>query len=199
MATNEGSSAARAGDGDDRSIPALWVAFSNLDQKFEARFETMMNSLQQVMVQLGVDDHHPRREPLAPMMREEAQTPPPPPSRQEFQLRRNQLPGDAPIGIHDGEFRPPPRPLAPIYDSDDGEGMWVNRGPRFGRRNNRYVDEGGSDFKFKIDIPGFDGHLNIKDYLDWERAVENFFDYMNMPEEKQAKLVAYKLSGDASA
>ena len=51
----------------------------------------------------------------------------------------------------------------------------------------------------KIDLPSFDGHLHIEDFLDWLHAVENFFDYMEIPDEKRVKLVAYKLRGGASA
>ncbi|KAI0529011.1 hypothetical protein KFK09_001556 [Dendrobium nobile] len=43
------------------------------------------------------------------------------------------------------------------------------------------------------------GRLHIEDYLDWERAVETFFDYMEIPHEKQVKYVACWLKGGASA
>ncbi|PKU77326.1 putative mitochondrial protein [Dendrobium catenatum] len=36
------------------------------------------------------------------------------------------------------------------------------------------------EFHIKLDIPFFDGRLHIEDYLDWERAVEAFFDYMEI-------------------
>lgn len=50
-----------------------------------------------------------------------------------------------------------------------------------------------------MDIPTFDGHLHIKDLLDWLQAVEQFFNYMEIPEHQQVEFVAYKLHGGASA
>ncbi|KAI0520337.1 hypothetical protein KFK09_007809 [Dendrobium nobile] len=50
-----------------------------------------------------------------------------------------------------------------------------------------------------MDIPFFDGHLHIEDYLDWEKAVENFFEYMEIEPDKQVKYVACRLKGGASA
>ncbi|XP_020702058.1 uncharacterized protein LOC110113720 [Dendrobium catenatum] len=48
-------------------------------------------------------------------------------------------------------------------------------------------------------MPFFDGRLHIEDYLDWERAVEKFFDYMEIEPEKQVKYVSCRLKGGASA
>ncbi|XP_028552490.1 uncharacterized protein LOC114580129 [Dendrobium catenatum] len=41
--------------------------------------------------------------------------------------------------------------------------------------------------------------LHIEDYLDWERAVETFFEYMDIDPERQVKYVACRLKGGASA
>ena len=51
----------------------------------------------------------------------------------------------------------------------------------------------------KIDFPSFDGHLHIEDFLDWLHTIKNFFDCMEIPDEKRIKLVAYKLRGGVSA
>ena len=51
----------------------------------------------------------------------------------------------------------------------------------------------------KIDLPTFQGHLRIAEFWDWITEVECFFDYMKIQEEKQVKLVAYKLKGGATA
>lgn len=55
------------------------------------------------------------------------------------------------------------------------------------------------DHRLKLDLPCFDGHLHIEDYLDWEQAVEAFFDYMDVAPERQVKFVACKLIGGAAA
>lgn len=51
----------------------------------------------------------------------------------------------------------------------------------------------------RMDLLSFDGHLHIEDFLDWQAGVEQFFDYMEVQEEKKVKLVAYKLTGGTSA
>jgi len=51
----------------------------------------------------------------------------------------------------------------------------------------------------KIDLPLFNGHLQIEDFLDWVMEVERFFDYMSIREDRKVKLVAYKFKGGASA
>lgn len=50
----------------------------------------------------------------------------------------------------------------------------------------------------KVDIQYFDGHLGIEEFMDWLSSVETFFEYMNIPEDKRVKLVAYKFKGGAS-
>ncbi|PON52402.1 hypothetical protein TorRG33x02_308430 [Trema orientale] len=83
-------------------------------------------------------------------------------------------------------------------DSDDDVEAWIEDTQRYNQRiNNR--PQFANDFKIKIDIPSFDGTLGNKDFLDWLRTVENFFDCMEVPNEKQVKLVVYKFKGSAIA
>uniref|UniRef100_A0A2N9J550 CCHC-type domain-containing protein n=1 Tax=Fagus sylvatica TaxID=28930 RepID=A0A2N9J550_FAGSY len=78
------------------------------------------------------------------------------------------------------------------------------------QRDPEFRDRGGQDFRgyggrgeqneyrMKMDLLTFDGHLHVKDFLDWQSNVERFFDYMEILEDKKVKLVAYKLIGGAS-
>ncbi|XP_020702760.1 uncharacterized protein LOC110114275, partial [Dendrobium catenatum] len=66
------------------------------------------------------------------------------------------------------------------------------------RRRIRGNDRQHSEFRVKMDIPFFDGRLHIEDYLDWERAVETFFEYMDVEPMKQVKYVACRLKSRAS-
>ena len=52
-------------------------------------------------------------------------------------------------------------------------------------------------FRMKMDLPSFNRQLQIKGFLDWLVLVERFFDYMDIPEDKKVKLVAYRLLGGA--
>ncbi|EXC41629.1 hypothetical protein L484_000542 [Morus notabilis] len=40
-------------------------------------------------------------------------------------------------------------------------------------------------FKLRIDIPEFDGYLDIERFLDWVKTVDNFIDYMDIPKKEQ--------------
>ncbi|KAG7961926.1 hypothetical protein I3843_09G040300 [Carya illinoinensis] len=44
----------------------------------------------------------------------------------------------------------------------------------------------------KIDLPCFNRHLHVESFLDWLLELENFFDYMQIPEAQQVKLVAHQ-------
>ena len=56
-----------------------------------------------------------------------------------------------------------------------------------------------SDYKINVDIPNFYGGMHVEEFLDWILGVENFFQYMEILQDKQVKLVAFKLKGAAFA
>ena len=45
------------------------------------------------------------------------------------------------------------------------------------------------DYNFKVEIPEFQGSLELKDFIDWLNTVERVFDYYEVMDEKKAKLV----------
>lgn len=49
----------------------------------------------------------------------------------------------------------------------------------------------------KIDLPSFNRHLHIEDFLYWVTEVERFFDYICIPKDRKVKLVVYKFKGGA--
>ena len=54
------------------------------------------------------------------------------------------------------------------------------------------------DFRLKVDIPTFNGNLNIEDLLDWLAEVDRCFDYMEVPKDRRVRLVTCRLKGRAS-
>ncbi|XP_028553742.1 uncharacterized protein LOC114580414 [Dendrobium catenatum] len=85
--------------------------------------------------------------------------------------------------------------LGRSVEQSDSEGEIIpNR-----RRRQTDRDRTHGDFRIKLDIPFFDGGLHIEDYLDWERSVESFFEYMEVEPERQVKYVACRLRGGMSA
>ena len=60
-------------------------------------------------------------------------------------------------------------------------------------------EQGPQSFRMKMDLPSFNGQLQIEGFLDWLAVVQRFFDYKEIPEDKKVKLVAYRLMGGASA
>ncbi|XP_020696471.1 uncharacterized protein LOC110109634 [Dendrobium catenatum] len=79
-----------------------------------------------------------------------------------------------------------------ISESEEEMGYRQRRRPRGTGRSH-------GEFKVKLDIPYFDGRLHIEDFLDWERTVETFFEYMDIEPERQVKYVACRLKGGAGA
>ncbi|XP_010247056.1 PREDICTED: uncharacterized protein LOC104590196 [Nelumbo nucifera] len=82
--------------------------------------------------------------------------------------------------------------IAPVIPSDGRTGRnWRNH-VNFNQRRND------DEFKLKVDIPTFSEDLDIKGLLDWITEVDRFFEYMEIPEERRVKLVAFRLKGGAS-
>lgn len=49
-----------------------------------------------------------------------------------------------------------------------------------------------------MDLPNFYGGSHIEGFMDVISQVENFFRYMEIPQEKWVKLLVFKLKGAAS-
>lgn len=111
-------------------------------------------------------------------------------------------PIETPVFDYAYHYDPPHPPGNGSADSstDDEVEAWVQQPPRhMGNYPRPFHRNDHIGYRLKIDIPFFDGHLHIEDFLDWLKTVETFFKYMEVPADKQVKLVAYKLKGSVSA
>jgi hypothetical protein len=50
----------------------------------------------------------------------------------------------------------------------------------------------------KMDIPVYEGNLDVEELLDWIRALDKYFDYEDVEEDKKVKHVVTRLKGHAS-
>jgi hypothetical protein len=50
----------------------------------------------------------------------------------------------------------------------------------------------------KIDIPMYEGNLDVEELLDWIRSMDKYFDYEDVDEEKEVKHVVTRLKGHAT-
>ncbi|KAI0493184.1 hypothetical protein KFK09_027460 [Dendrobium nobile] len=178
----------RLATGEDRSLEALWVEHANLARTTEALsadvnqfFGEMRQELR--LIQARLDRNQTTR------MIPPATTPA---TRRGFGADRERLPNNIAPEVSESEEELEIDNTLEISDSEEEPGMARRRRPWPRERQH-------SEFRVKLDIPFFDGKLHIEDYLDWERAVETFFEYMEIEHEKQVKYVACKLKGGASA
>ena len=51
---------------------------------------------------------------------------------------------------------------------------------------------------FRVDIPEFEGKLDLDEFLHWLQTVESVFDYKDILDEEKVKLIALKLRRYAS-
>jgi hypothetical protein len=52
--------------------------------------------------------------------------------------------------------------------------------------------------KAKMDIPVYEGNLDAEELLDWIRALDTYFDYEDVEEDKKVKHAATRLKGHAA-
>jgi hypothetical protein len=52
--------------------------------------------------------------------------------------------------------------------------------------------------KTKMDIPAYEGSLDAEELLDWIRALDTYFDYEDIEEDKKVRHVVTKLKGHAA-
>ena len=76
----------------------------------------------------------------------------------------------------------------PFATSDEDR----ERRPRRTRRGNQLA------LDFKLEILKFEGQLNPDEFIGWISTVERLFEYKDVPNDKETKLVAFKLCKYAS-
>jgi hypothetical protein len=52
--------------------------------------------------------------------------------------------------------------------------------------------------KTKMDIPAYEGSLDVEELLDWIRALDTYFDYEDIKEDKKVRHAITKLKGHAT-
>ncbi|PKU87240.1 hypothetical protein MA16_Dca009388 [Dendrobium catenatum] len=178
----------RLATGEDRSLDALWAKHADLAQQTEALAADFNRFFGEMRRELRLINARMDRNQTARVI-------PPatiPAARRGFVADRERMQNNPVLNDSDSEEELESPNARDLSDLEGEQGMVHRRRP-LARDNYR------SEFRVKLDIPFFDGKLHIEDYLDWERAVETFFEYMEIEPEKQVKYVACRLKGGASA
>ncbi|PKU71894.1 RNA-directed DNA polymerase [Dendrobium catenatum] len=174
---------------DDRGLEAVRTAQASFTRHLEelrADFLRLSTEMRTEMAALrtSVESLTPGRIPI--------QVPPQIPMPDRFRRRVTTSARDYSDSDAEGNPRIP-------HELSDTEEDWQTPFYAVPRRRAEHIHQAQGGFKIKMDIPYFDGRLHIEDYLDWERAIETFFEYMEINPEKQVKYVACRLKGGASA
>uniref|UniRef100_A0A6N2L7J3 Retrotransposon gag domain-containing protein n=1 Tax=Salix viminalis TaxID=40686 RepID=A0A6N2L7J3_SALVM len=91
---------------------------------------------------------------------------------------------------------PPPRVARNRPHADDSDDESDEEAPD--DRENQLQGRNQPEYRIRADIPLFHGKLQIEEFLDWISEVERFFDFTEVAEERQVKLVSYKLRSGAA-
>ncbi|KAK0596157.1 hypothetical protein LWI29_013294 [Acer saccharum] len=78
------------------------------------------------------------------------------------------------------------------FSDEDSEEDFV------GYQGDRQLNRNQPNYRIRADIPLFHGKLQIEEFLDWISEVERFFEFTEVAEELQVKLVTYKLRSGAA-
>ncbi|XP_028547476.1 uncharacterized protein LOC110104104 [Dendrobium catenatum] len=183
-----GDTSNRVASREDHSLEALWSEHRQLVRKtedignnLERLFGEMRRELRLINACLDRNTHARTAAPaIIPAARREPAT---------DRERRQEIP--RPV---DSESETDLRHFNSGELTDSEEEPVMNR-----RRRPNIRDQYHGEFRVKLDIPFFEGKLHLEDFLDWERAVETFFEYMEIEPEKQVKYVACRLKGGAGA
>jgi hypothetical protein len=49
----------------------------------------------------------------------------------------------------------------------------------------------------KIEVPMYEGNLDVEELLDWIRSMDKYFDYEDVDEEKRVRHVVTRIKGNA--
>lgn len=179
---------------DERSVKALWTAMNSLETKLETKFNDLARDLHQALTPLAPWYPTARRFEAhtiycTPSVRSKS---PASYKRHHHSSSNDSLDSGSDVYARRRHCHSSPEFVPEYKDVTD-----VPHEPRNLRPPRHHRSR--SDYRIKIDLPYFDGNMDIEDFLDWIQTVEKFFDYMRVPESKQVRLVAYKLKGGASA
>ncbi|KAI0509958.1 hypothetical protein KFK09_010558 [Dendrobium nobile] len=174
---------------EDRSLEALW----NAQMSIARQLEVLTNEFFRFSTEMRTEIRSLRTTRQTPVMNRPLAPAPAPLSVPRHLHRQRQYTAHQNASESDNEANA--QQFLDASDSDEEDRPNHYGAPR--RQSGHQHSHG--EFRVKLDIPFFYGKLNIEEYLDWERAVEAFFDYMEIAPEKQVKYVACRLKGRAGA
>lgn len=85
-----------------------------------------------------------------------------------------------------------------LHDMAPKKGGWNQEHEDRAPRRYHYFNQESQEVRMKVDLPNFNGRMDVENFIDWVQNIEKFLLLCQDPEHKKVRLVAFKLKSGIS-